>query len=102
MDKLKLQLGWYGFGASVQGNSGGLAFFWRKNLDISLNCYSSSFIDVTVNWDGLSWHLMGFYGHPKPTKRELSLDILRKLSTMSRLPWVCFGDYCKYQNFNYI
>ena len=93
MDKPKLQLGCYNFGVSVQGNSSGLALFQRKDLDISLNCYSSSFIDVIVNWDGLSWHLTVFYRHPEASKTKLSWDIFHKLSTMSCLLWVCFGDY---------
>ena len=88
-----MQFGWYDFGVSAQGKSGGLALFWRKDLSNSLNCCASSFIDATVHWNGVSWRLTGFYGHPEATKRKFSWDTLRKLSTVSQLPWVCFGDY---------
>ena len=65
MDKLKTQFGWFGMGVDAKGFSGGLALLWKKDIDISLNWFSSSFIDVTVYRNGSPWRLTGFYGHPK-------------------------------------
>ncbi|XP_027086694.1 uncharacterized protein [Coffea arabica] len=93
VDKLKVQFGWFGMGVDAKGLFGGLALLWRKDIDISLNRFSSSFIDVTVRTDGSPWRLTGFYGHPEAAKRKLSWDLLRTLSGQSTLPWVCMGDF---------
>ncbi|CDP19525.1 unnamed protein product [Coffea canephora] len=64
-----------------------------KHLDISLNRFASNFIDAKVHMPNYTWRFTGFYGHPDASKRKYSWDSLRQLSTQSRLPWLCIGDY---------
>jgi hypothetical protein len=40
-----------------------------------------------------SWKLTGFYEHPGPTKRKEGWSLLRFLTTMDPVPWVCLGDF---------
>ncbi|CDP11116.1 unnamed protein product [Coffea canephora] len=65
----------------------------EANLDISLNRFASNFIDANVHMPNYTWRFTGFYGHPNASKRKYSWDSLRQLSTQSRLPWLCIGDY---------
>ncbi|KAL0409533.1 UNVERIFIED_CONTAM: hypothetical protein Sradi_1887700 [Sesamum radiatum] len=39
------------------------------------------------------WRFTGFYGEPDSSKRSVSWDLLRRLSRLSNLPWLCVGDY---------
>ncbi|XP_027086733.2 uncharacterized protein [Coffea arabica] len=93
VEKLKQQFGWFGIGVDAQGTSGGLALLWKKDLDISLNRFASNFIDANVHMPNYTWRLTGFYGHPDASKRKYSWDSLCQLSSQSRLPWLCIGDY---------
>jgi len=38
---------------------------------------------------------MGFYGHPKTSRREETWTLLESLSQVSTLPWLCIGDFNK-------
>ncbi|KAH9648318.1 reverse transcriptase domain-containing protein [Citrus sinensis] len=45
------------------------------------------------NSDTGTWRCTGFYGFPKTRKRRDSWELLRSLSSISSLPWVCIGDF---------
>ena len=51
------------------GSTGGLALFWRKEVIVHIENYSSSQIDVFVDRgvDGCC-HLTGFYGNPETSR----------------------------------
>ena len=44
--------------------SGGLALFWDSDWDVKLRTLSKSHIDVVMKY-GISWRLIGIYGHPE-------------------------------------
>lgn len=56
------------------GLGGGLALFWKSEIKMVVRNSSLSYIDVVI--DGGSrvghWHLTGFYGHPKTSRRAES------------------------------
>ena len=76
------------------GSSGGLALFWRKEITIHIQNYSSSHIDAFVDGgvDGW-WHLIGFYGNPETSRHCESWSSLKSLSNYSQLPWLVIGDF---------
>lgn len=39
------------------------------------------------------WRLTGFYGYPNGSRRRVSWDLLRHLSSQSMLPWCIFCDF---------
>jgi hypothetical protein len=42
---------------------------------------------------GPAWKLTGFYGHPETRKRKESWALLRHLSHIQPLPWLCVSDF---------
>ena len=79
------------------GNSGGLALFWKNELQVNVIKYSLSNIDVEVNsGDAIGWwHLTGFYLNPDTACREESWSRLKYLSSISQLPWLVIGVFNK-------
>lgn len=68
MKKVKLKLGFvYGFYVQRQGKGGGLAMFWRKEVNLEIKSFSRHHIDVVVTEEGsgFKWRLTSFYGHPE-------------------------------------
>ena len=78
-----------------RGSSGGLALFWKDDIQFNVIKYSPSNIDAEVNsGDGLGWwHLTGFYGQLETSLRYESWSLLRYLSDLSQLPWLTIGDF---------
>ena len=64
------------------GASGGLALFWRKEVIVHIQSYSSSYIDVFVDGvvDGW-WHLTCCYGNSKHLN-DVNLDLYLNLSVI--------------------
>ena len=83
-----------GFFVPSDGASGGLALFWRKEVTVHIQNYTSSHIDAFVDGgvDGW-WHLTCFYGNPKTSRRCESWSLLKSLSNYSQLPWLVIGDF---------
>jgi exonuclease III len=76
------------------GRSGGLAMFWRREINVSLRWMGRMHIDVDVEEeDGFKWRLTGIYGEPRHDKREETCKLLRTLHQQSDLPWLCIGDF---------
>ena len=96
MKKVKLKLGYVnGFYVQRQGRGGGLAMFWRKEVNLEIKSYSKYHIDAVIIEEASSFkrRLMGFYGHPKTHRRKESWRFLNMLNSQFRLPWLCFGDF---------
>ena len=56
-----------------KGKSGGLAIFWKKEIDLHLRGVSRFYIDAdVVEKDGFTWRFTGFYGEPKTDQKDLS------------------------------
>lgn len=76
--------------------SGGLAIFWKKDIDVCFRSKSHHHIDVLVDYASSSlptWRFTGFYSHPTRTERYRSWSLLRDVSDEHSLPWVVMGDF---------
>ena len=79
----------------MQGPEWGLALLWKKELKVDVQSYSDNHIDAIVDQGviGKQWRITGFYGNPKTSKRPDSWLLLKRLSTLNSLPWVCLDDF---------
>ncbi|KAG6643095.1 hypothetical protein CIPAW_09G186400 [Carya illinoinensis] len=83
------------FTVDCVGRSGGLAFFWKKEVEAELNSYSNHHISLTIHPAALerSNILTGFYGQPIATRRKESWSLIRLLQSHIQCPWLCLGDF---------
>nr|GLL37956.1 uncharacterized protein LOC109157277 [Ipomoea trifida] len=74
---------------------GGLVLLWHESVEVEVTGYSCNHIDSIVSLDVRSprWRFTGYYRYPKRSRRRESWKMLRMLSGMSTMPWVCMGDY---------
>ncbi|KAL2247008.1 UNVERIFIED_CONTAM: hypothetical protein Sindi_2553100 [Sesamum indicum] len=49
-------------------------------------------LEYNKRWRGF-WRFPGFYGAPDTSNRSASWNLLRHLSRLSTLSWVCAGDF---------
>lgn len=76
------------------GQGGGLAIMWRRNVICTVISASSNFIDLEFyERNATNWRLTCFYGFSERHKRKDSWNLLRKLASVSHLPWCIFGDF---------
>ncbi|EEE51789.1 hypothetical protein OsJ_33245 [Oryza sativa Japonica Group] len=77
-----------------QGKSGGLAVFWKKEINLRLRTVSRLFMDVDVmEDDGFWWRFTGVYGEPRSDKKDLTWKALRTLNATKGELWLCVGDF---------
>ena len=77
-----------------RNKGGGLAVFWKQDIDLTISSYSQSHIDTII--DGRSeeaWRFTCFYGAPETHRRNQSWDLLRSLHSQFSIPWCCTGDF---------
>ncbi|KAK3206991.1 hypothetical protein Dsin_021037 [Dipteronia sinensis] len=75
------------------GKSRGICLFWSDLVSDDLMTYSQEHIEVQIRSNcKQSWRFTGFYGHSDLNQRRHSWTLLRRLSGMYNLPWVCMGD----------
>ena len=69
---------------------GGLALYWKKELNLQVLNSSPTYIDAVVN-PGVddAWRFTGFYGDPVTANREHSWALLKHLCLRMDLPWCC-------------
>ena len=73
---------------------GGIAIFWKKDVDFSLGTFSPNHIDGILNKGKEDeWRFTGFYGEPNTSNHHLSWSCLRKLKTRNSIHWLCAGDF---------
>ncbi|KAK3199013.1 hypothetical protein Dsin_022428 [Dipteronia sinensis] len=76
------------------GKSGGLCLFWSNKVNVNSMSFSRFHIDVGVVSNNTKvWRLTGFYGNPEPDQLHHVWTLLRRLNGLSKLPWLCFGDF---------
>ncbi|XP_074300329.1 uncharacterized protein LOC141631575 [Silene latifolia] len=85
--------GYAGLEVDSVGRSGGLAFWWRKDIDFEFVSASVHYMDFIVRDVSGDWRVTGFYGWPAVADRHLSWQLLRILGRQSSLPWMCIGDF---------
>lgn len=81
IDSLKTKWNMHGVGVDSVGNSGGLAFLWKKSIQVQLLSFSVNHIDATVKFDeeGDSVRITGIYGEPNAQRRHNTWNFLRTL-----------------------
>ena len=97
MEKVRCDLEFDGlFTIPKNGQGGGLAMLWKSEIVVWVDSFSNYHIDVIVNGDMEdAWRLTGFYGEPATNRRSEGWNMLQMLSSKSKLPWCCFGDFNK-------
>lgn len=95
MEELRIRMGFVScFSVDRIGRSGGLAVFWKQNVNCSVFSYSQNHIDLVFDENNVAtWRLSCFYGYPERTKRQDSWDLIRTLARRSSLPWCIVGDF---------
>ena len=68
-------------------SSGGLALYWKSDLDVDVQSFSNHHIDAFIN-HGVddAWRFTSFYGDPDTANQENSWSLLRDLSRHLALP----------------
>ncbi|CAM8897072.1 unnamed protein product [Rhodiola kirilowii] len=83
-----------GFTVDRKGLAGGLALWWKEDVDLHIISYSSFHIDsYVVDEKDFRFRVTLFYGDPVAHKRKDSWELLRFLNSQSNRPWVIFGDF---------
>ncbi|CAJ2669980.1 unnamed protein product [Trifolium pratense] len=78
----------------VEGQSGGLAVFWKDNSKCSVLNYSRNFINMLVEDEQKGeWRLTCYYGYPERSRRRHAWNLLRELVNVSPVPWCIIGDF---------
>jgi hypothetical protein len=82
------------FAVSCEGLSGGLALFWLQSFSISLKGFNAHCIDVVISGDsGDSWRTTFVYGEPRRDKRHEFWQLLHRLHSVWKGPWLCCRDF---------
>ena len=94
MDKIKWSLGFTnGVAVDCNGKGGGLALWWRAEVDVSVRPWCQYFLDAKITTTEGSWRFTGIYGEPRTNLRGKTWEVLRYLRTQDDLPWICAGDF---------
>ena len=81
-------------GVSKITRGGGLALFWKKDFNVSVESSSLNHIDVVINkGKEKAWCFTGFYGAPETHLRDETWNLLCDLHSRFSLPWLCGGDF---------
>ena len=82
------------YAVDSRGSSGGLGLFWNKEIKIEVLGYSDYHLDVSVEEAGLEeWRLTCVYGEAQTHLRHQTWTVLKNISTLSSLSWLCMGDF---------
>ncbi|XP_050207309.1 uncharacterized protein LOC126656749 [Mercurialis annua] len=86
---------YYSFIIDSYGMRGGLALFWSKNLDVTVDDFSDNHIVFSVI-DAMRddhWKGVGVYGWPEGQNKHLTCSLLKRLCEDRSCPTVVFGDF---------
>ena len=73
----------------IQGRSGGVILFWKREIVIQQIYSAPKYIDVEViESSEKRWRLTGIYGEPRWEDKYKTWDKIREIKNNSDLPWV--------------
>lgn len=73
---------------------GGLALLWKAGVSVWVDSFLKYHIDSTIHGGSKQvWKLTVFYGEPNSSHRSDGWNMSRILSSKTRLPWCCFGNF---------
>ncbi|XP_042944657.1 uncharacterized protein LOC122278542 [Carya illinoinensis] len=97
MDRCKRSLGFENcLAVSCEGRRGGLALFWKLEVDLTILQYSKNHIHAIIaeeEQESRRWFLTGIYGFPKVASRHLTWTLMRSLKNVDNLGWLLIGDF---------
>ncbi|KAK6160666.1 hypothetical protein DH2020_004047 [Rehmannia glutinosa] len=93
IEKLKLELGFFGVAVASSGRSGGLALLWSKNIQASLRSFSRNLLDVDLWLSDYCVRVTRVYGKPNVSFRRQFWRQFVNINSAPNIPWLCFGDF---------
>ncbi|XP_041011336.1 uncharacterized protein LOC121255118 [Juglans microcarpa x Juglans regia] len=97
MERLKYRLGFENcLAVGCKGRSGGMALYWKKEIDVVVKNFSRSHIHASIHDtrdEGETWFLTGIYGQPEAHRRHETWDLIRSLKMPSDQGWLLMGDF---------
>lgn len=74
-------------------NSGGLALFWKQDINLQILSSSNNVIDTIVTHKGSSFFATLVYGEPEVSNRNFFWDALIDISLSRNSAWILAGDF---------
>jgi hypothetical protein len=83
------------FVVDSQGKSGSLILLRNSVSSVEIQNFSCRHINAIIKLRSgeTSWKFSGFYGHPDASKRMQAWSLLRHLSNLDPVPWLCSKDF---------
>ncbi|GAV76858.1 Exo_endo_phos domain-containing protein, partial [Cephalotus follicularis] len=83
------------FTVNADGRRRGLALLWNEELDLSIQSFSTSHIDLVIKLIGRDgyWRLTGIYGKSETHIRHETWSLLCSLARHYDNPWLFAGDF---------
>lgn len=77
-----------------EGRSGGLALFWKEDVDLIVLSYSRYHIHAKVmTSNNFGWYVTGIYGQPEVSRRRERWDWIKKIYNELEDPWLLCGEF---------
>lgn len=73
--------------------AGGLALFWKEDVDVQILSSNQNFIDTLISFKGVSFYSTFVYGAPEVFKRQDVWNLLTDISATRASPWFLTGDF---------
>jgi hypothetical protein len=94
MNTLKWSLGFMnGVAVDCVGRSGGLALWWKEEVEVQVRPWCNIFIDAKITYNCKVWRFSDIYGKPRTECRFRTWEALRFLHSQDDLNWLCAGDF---------
>jgi len=76
-----------------EGLSGGLALYWKENVEVEILEAAPNFIDVKVKFKKDTSHITFIYGAPQVENRSVFWDKISSLGAQRSSAWLLTGDF---------
>ena len=73
--------------------AGGLALFWKNNIEVEILSSCPHFIDTRIKAKGREFYATFLYGEPDRTKRTQVWTRLQDIALLRDGPWLITGDF---------
>ena len=74
-------------------NSGGLALFWKNDLNLTVLSSNKNVIDTEITHKGIFFFGSFIHGEPDVSKRRYVWDQILSISANRDHPWFLTGDF---------
>lgn len=91
------------YAVDSQGRSRGIGLFWNNEIKIKILGYSVYHLDLSLEELGHDkWRMTCDYGEAQTHLRHQTWDMMKNISTLSTLPWLCIGDFWEISTKTYV